>query len=315
MPRIRSIKPEFWLDEEVAMWPDRSQLTYIGLWNLADDHGRVCASAVYIKANLCPFRSEVDIEEALRPIVESGKLRLYEHRGKRFGYLPKFSDHQVINRKSKPKYPEPPASFMEDDGEVSLPVGPGVPAGKLQSSEVSPGKGNGSMEREKEREGGDAPAAKKADPLSAGANEALKGFNEIWGTRRWTNKSYISAAKARLREGATVEELILVAKWAKHSSHERAAFNRQGGHYFPDTIWAISKFPKYLTWAQQEYNKPSPAKQTQMTEHTIDGRTCYEYATFPGWASGTHGWYRRESGGWVKATVAELNAAKEERTR
>jgi hypothetical protein len=152
---------------------------------------------------------------------------------------------------------------------------------------------------------------------AAQASEALGYFNERLGLHKRAGADKAKSLLAR----HTLEDINLVTDWLAESRHERVLFlrgsNGSGKTYLtPKTVWAKSNFEEYLDFAR-EWRKPppSPAKQTQMTEHTIDGRTCYEYATFPGWASGTHGWYRRESGGWVKATVAELNAAKEERTR
>jgi hypothetical protein len=40
MPRIRSIKPDFFKSEDVAALPLRARLLWIGLWTQCDDHGR-----------------------------------------------------------------------------------------------------------------------------------------------------------------------------------------------------------------------------------------------------------------------------------
>ncbi len=39
MPRIRTIKPEFWSDEKLATVSEATLLVAIGLLNLADDEG------------------------------------------------------------------------------------------------------------------------------------------------------------------------------------------------------------------------------------------------------------------------------------
>ena len=41
MPRIRTIKPEFWSDEKLAPLPPIDQLVFLGLISLSDDFGRV----------------------------------------------------------------------------------------------------------------------------------------------------------------------------------------------------------------------------------------------------------------------------------
>ena len=40
MPRIRTIKPEFWSSPGVAKMSPLARLTFIGMWNWADDAGR-----------------------------------------------------------------------------------------------------------------------------------------------------------------------------------------------------------------------------------------------------------------------------------
>ena len=40
MPRIRTIKPEFWDSPGTASASLRIRLLFIAMWNWADDHGR-----------------------------------------------------------------------------------------------------------------------------------------------------------------------------------------------------------------------------------------------------------------------------------
>ncbi len=56
MARIRSVKPEFWLDRRLARGVSRdARLLYIGLWNLSDEHGRVRGDARYLKGQLFAY--------------------------------------------------------------------------------------------------------------------------------------------------------------------------------------------------------------------------------------------------------------------
>ncbi len=41
MPRIRSIKPEFWADEKMSSLSPIDRLVFLGLIGMADDFGRV----------------------------------------------------------------------------------------------------------------------------------------------------------------------------------------------------------------------------------------------------------------------------------
>lgn len=110
--RIRSIKPEFVLDEQVSRWPAETRLAYIYLWMEADDHGRLRANATYLRSQLFPYDDRINLEKVLAPIVKSGKLFLYNAKGESYGYLVNFHKHQRINRPSKPVHPEPPEAEL-----------------------------------------------------------------------------------------------------------------------------------------------------------------------------------------------------------
>ena len=117
MPRIRTIKPEFWTDEQIQGWPERSQLVYIALWNVADDDGRLRAHPALLRSQVCPYHPHVDIEAALAPIIEADKLRIYTADGQTYGYLPTFNEHQRINRPTPSRLPAP--SVVSSHGRVN----------------------------------------------------------------------------------------------------------------------------------------------------------------------------------------------------
>lgn len=146
MARIRSIKPEFWLDEEIASWPPVTRLAYIALWNEADDEGRLRANPAFLKNRIFPYEPKVDIAAVLAPIAQSGKLVVYMVGAQTYGFLPRFADHQVINHPSKSKLPGP------EEASSNPPVASGnVPVALLDSSRNDPagkeGKGTGNRER------------------------------------------------------------------------------------------------------------------------------------------------------------------------
>ncbi|GAB0505006.1 hypothetical protein KU15F69_18860 [Escherichia coli] len=56
MARIRTIKPEFWTDEDMAELSEPACLLAIGLLNYADDEGYFNANPKLIKAAVFPIR-------------------------------------------------------------------------------------------------------------------------------------------------------------------------------------------------------------------------------------------------------------------
>ncbi|MEU7656822.1 hypothetical protein AB0C41_32905 [Micromonospora taraxaci] len=79
MARIRSIKPEFWTSEQVMECSMGARLLFIGLWNFADDLGRIGLSAKSIKAQIFPS-DDINSDTILGMIQElsnNGLLLLY----------------------------------------------------------------------------------------------------------------------------------------------------------------------------------------------------------------------------------------------
>jgi hypothetical protein len=116
--RMRVVKPEFWKDELVAKWTPLTRLAYIGLWSEADDFGRLRWIPEYLRAAIFPYDVRMNMEAALKPIVDSRRVFLYSVNGTEYAVILSFHKHQRINRKSKPQLPDPPrealAAFIEE---------------------------------------------------------------------------------------------------------------------------------------------------------------------------------------------------------
>ena len=109
MARIRSIKPDFWTSEQVMECSPNARLMFIGMWNFADDHGRMPAAPKTIKAQIFPS-DEIDAQNVRRMIDElssNGLIRIYEVDGKEFLVVTGWH-HQKIDKRQPAKYPEPP---------------------------------------------------------------------------------------------------------------------------------------------------------------------------------------------------------------
>jgi hypothetical protein len=66
MPRIRTVKPEFWHDEKVAPLPAVDRLVFLGLIGMADDAGRVLDNVKVIDAFIFAFRPESSAKSVSR---------------------------------------------------------------------------------------------------------------------------------------------------------------------------------------------------------------------------------------------------------
>jgi len=120
MARIRSIKPDFFINDEVAELDPLTRLFYIGLWTQADREGRLQDRPRRLKAALVPY-DDCDIEAMLETLADTDHIMRYEVAGERFIQVQNFTRHQHVNVKEQPStIPAPckhPTSTQEGKGE------------------------------------------------------------------------------------------------------------------------------------------------------------------------------------------------------
>lgn len=74
MPRIRTLKPEFWQDEKLSPCDPLTRLVFLGLVSLADDAGRLVDNLRLIDAQIFPNTSDT-AHEALMRLSGMGRIR------------------------------------------------------------------------------------------------------------------------------------------------------------------------------------------------------------------------------------------------
>jgi hypothetical protein len=108
--RIRTVKPDFFFDEELTLLPHSTRLLFIGMWGLADRDGRMEDRPSFIRASIFPYEAEFDTESALSGLSPKF-IERYEVDGRRFIWIRKFHDHQRITGKefeSVSRFPKAP---------------------------------------------------------------------------------------------------------------------------------------------------------------------------------------------------------------
>jgi hypothetical protein len=111
MPRIRTVKPEFFKNYKLFQAEKGSgfplRVAFEGLWTVADREGRFKWVPEELKLDCLPY-DEVDFSRVLDALATHGYIVKYHVDGQDYGWIPKFSDHQVINnRETESKLPEP----------------------------------------------------------------------------------------------------------------------------------------------------------------------------------------------------------------
>lgn len=105
MARIRTVKPEFWTDEDLATVTETARLVAIGLLNLSDDEGFFNANIRLIECSLFPLTEpSLSIHECLKQLINIGYLDVRTTAdGKSYGHVVNFTKHQKVNRPTASK--------------------------------------------------------------------------------------------------------------------------------------------------------------------------------------------------------------------
>jgi hypothetical protein len=111
MARIREIKPEFFLDEEIAALSPLARLAFIGLWQLADREGRLEDKPNRLRAQIFPYDQGTDMTVILDELARSpGRFVVrYQVDARAYLEIRSFRRHQRPHPKEKPsELPAPP---------------------------------------------------------------------------------------------------------------------------------------------------------------------------------------------------------------
>lgn len=95
MPRIRTVKPGLFKNEELAELPMSARLLFIGLFCLADKEGRLEDRPKRVKAELFPY-DNIDVDDQLSRLQSAGFISRYEVGEMKVIQVVNFTKHQVI---------------------------------------------------------------------------------------------------------------------------------------------------------------------------------------------------------------------------
>jgi hypothetical protein len=155
--RIRTIKPDFWTDEKVLGIKPLTRLLFIGMWNFADDYGRLEFSPSSLKAKIFPLDpiAADDIRAMLAELGSAGLLLVYSAKGKEYMEITGWHN-QKIDKRQTSKIPGP----FDDGSSVrgSPPTPADLPRLTPTPAALMEGKGEeGKVDSEAIASGADAP--------------------------------------------------------------------------------------------------------------------------------------------------------------
>jgi hypothetical protein len=210
MPRIRTIKPEFWSHDQLSSLAPEVHMLAAALINYADDEGYFLADHRLVKANTFPLREDsVSIHGGLTELSNIGFIQVgKDDRGRLIGKVVNFEKHQRVNRPTPSKF-KGICQFSEDSVSIH--------GGLSESSLLEQGTGN------REREQGKGKGKDKENPLTLSKHFFSESFLEAWAlweekqqSNRYGKALDKSTIKAQLYtlENFTTEEAIEIVRYS-----------------------------------------------------------------------------------------------------
>lgn len=179
MARIRSIKPGFFTDDELAEVEPLGRLLFVGLWCLADREGRLEDRPRRIRAEVLPY-DDCDIDALLSELDRRGFITRYAAGDQRLIQVTNFARHQAPNVKEPASTIPAPCQHGADTVSVCHFLG------REESGKGREGEGNGGARAEH--------VTRAAPPSKAsvcgyfdgiGRVELAEGFFDAYEERGW----------------------------------------------------------------------------------------------------------------------------------
>jgi hypothetical protein len=223
MARIRTIKPDFWTHEKVLGLSPLARLMFIGMWNFADDYGRMDYAPRSIKARIFPADDVVTVESVksmLGELSSHGLIIVYSAKDREYLEITGW-DHQRIDKRQPSKIPGP-----FEDGSTKFQERSSNSADHSPTpAPVMEGKGE-------DRKEGSRRVAGATPPL---ANSKFDEFWKEYPKRDGDNPRKTAEKKfaALVKTGVDPEVIIAGAKRASMEARKR---NDYGTRFIPQAI-------------------------------------------------------------------------------
>ena len=137
MARIRTIKPEFFIDEDIAALPPLTRILFQGLWCLADAEGRLEDRPQRIKIQILPY-DKYDTDDGLTALSTAGFIVRYTVGDQNYIQIRTFSKHQRLSGKEAQTASVYPGPEQGSTGEA--PVKQSGSDGERQESQEGKGR-------------------------------------------------------------------------------------------------------------------------------------------------------------------------------
>lgn len=269
MPRIRTIKPEFWDSPSVASASPWARLLFIAMWNWADDHGRGTANLKELEGFAFPndaaftdrSGNTVHFRALVAEVADAFGVVFYTVRGRPYYEIPSWDDHQRNERRSKEsKHPSP-----QVEGAVAE-----IPCKRTETPHTS-GTGTG----EQGNRGTGEPPLVPAEPHQrAGESKAVARMNALNATSRTgpgndVARSYDAWAGGGIDTKTQIEVAQEVdALLADGIDAHQIAEGIKAWHH--SDSWSPTQIRRFVAKAARPAAEPPGGKPTKATLRAVD---------------------------------------------
>lgn len=257
MARIRSIKPEYWIDEKVTDLNPWARLLFIGMWNFADDQGYIDDKPRRIKMQVFPG-DDLDIADLIADLVAAGLLTPYDSPVGPVLHIRNWDKHQKVDRASGARFDPstlvvrtpPPRVVASVQVEPPREDSTNGIEGSLASLDAE-GKGSGSgrdLDLDLDLEGIPRRASRSRPPDSS-------AFDRFWNAYpRRVAKDDARKAWAKAISRADPEQIIAAAERFRDDPARDPQFTAHPATWLNGGRWADDPLPRGSPRGQREHN-------------------------------------------------------------
>lgn len=184
MPRIRTIKPQFFNSPDTAKASPEARLLFAAMWCWANDWGIGETNLNGLLGMAFPDSDNIDKDrllDLLAEVREAYGVVFYTVRERHYYGIPSWDDHQTTQRRASLRFPTP--DHPESCPDLRIPDRLGISEPEQGNNEAGKGKGKGNITTQVSREvtvleggvGGDDLAVPETETAPAGAAARTRG--------------------------------------------------------------------------------------------------------------------------------------------
>ena len=270
MPRIRTIKPEFWDSPDTAKATAVARLLYIAMWNWADDAGRGTANLKELEGFAFPNDDVAALSggnSELRHVVTEVQnvfgVVFYTVEGRPYYEIPSWIKHQRNERRAQGKHPPSEDGLSWDVTEA--PTSSATPARKSAEDPKSSVLGTGEQGNRRTEEPPYPPHAEtsRREPRTHGRGKELDRISEANMTARSVDayriaEAFSASLRTPIENGLLAGVGVQIDKCLK-SNIPPAAIAEGLKAWTASDSWSPTQIPNFVHKAN---NRPTNGKAT-----------------------------------------------------